>query len=127
MKAHLCLLMVYHNKDIQKLTACNARTDYFVFSDRATVGQIIVGDTLYANSSKTTVFNGGLEWYSISNTLGLLPQPSNDKYLINSSWCCSSNNYMCCNSFTKSNAYSSASDSRNINSNLWHNKSYISR
>ena len=64
--------------------ACNARTDYFVFSDRATVGQIIVGDTLYANSSKTTVFNGGLEWYSISNTLGLLPQPSNDKYLINS-------------------------------------------
>jgi len=65
--------------------ACNARTDYFVFSDRATVGQIIVGDTLYANSSKTTVFNGGFEWYSISNTLGLLPQPSNDKYLINSS------------------------------------------
>jgi hypothetical protein len=35
--------------------ACNARTDYFVFSNRATVGQIIVGDTLYANSSKTTI------------------------------------------------------------------------
>ena len=61
--------------------ACNHRTDYFVFSNRATVGQIIVGDTLYANSSKTTVFNGGLEWYSISNQQGLLPQPLNDKYL----------------------------------------------
>ena len=64
---------------------CLARTDYFVFSDRATVGQIIVGDTLYANSSKTTVFNGGLEWFSISNIQGYLPQPSDSKYLINSS------------------------------------------
>lgn len=65
--------------------ACNARTDYFVFSNRATVAQIVVGDILYANSSKTTVFDGGLEYFSISNTLGFLPQSANDKYLINSS------------------------------------------
>ena len=64
--------------------ACNHRTNNFVFSNRATVGQIIVGDTLYANSSKTTVFNGGLEWFSISNTLGYLPQSTDNKYLITS-------------------------------------------
>ena len=63
---------------------CVARTDYFVFSNRATVAQIVVGDILYANSSKTTVFDGGLEYFSISNTLGYLPQSTDSKYLINS-------------------------------------------
>ena len=64
-------------------TACNYATSDYIFTSRANVGLIIVGDTMYANSSESTVFNGALDWYGVSNVLG---QATPDyKLLINSS------------------------------------------
>ena len=50
--------------------ACNYATSNYIFANAANVAAIQVNDIMYANSSKSTVFNGGLEWFGVSNILG---------------------------------------------------------
>jgi len=45
-------------------------TTHYIFTSRTTVASIQVGDIMYANSSESTVFNGALDWYGVSNSLG---------------------------------------------------------
>ena len=63
-------------------TACNYATSDYIFTSRANVGLIQTGDTMYANSSLSTIFNGALDWYGVSNVLGQVTPDY--KLLINS-------------------------------------------
>ena len=51
-------------------TACNFATSNYIFTNAANVNAIQVNDIMYANSSKSTVFDGGLEWFGVSDVLG---------------------------------------------------------
>ena len=63
-------------------TACNYATSDYIFTSRASVGLIQTGDIMYANSSLSTIFNGALDWYGVSNVLGQVTPDY--KLLINS-------------------------------------------
>ena len=59
--------------------ACAASTPAYIFTNRANVSLIQTGDIMYANSSLSTPFNGGLQWYGVSNIQG---QASSDYALL---------------------------------------------
>jgi hypothetical protein len=46
-----------------------------MFTSRANVASIQVGDVLYTNAGLTNIFNGGLKWYGVTNTTGKYPNP----------------------------------------------------
>ena len=56
--------------EVSDTAACAASTPAYIFTSRANVSLIQVGDTMYANSSLSTPFNGGLQWYGVSNVQG---------------------------------------------------------
>ena len=50
--------------------ACAGTTNNAIYTSRATVADIQVGDIMYANFSQTIVWNGGTEYYGLSNING---------------------------------------------------------
>ena len=53
--------------------ACIAQATNGMYTSRANVASIQTGDTIYTDSGLSTIWNGGLKWYGVTNANGHYP------------------------------------------------------
>jgi len=54
-------------------TACAAQATNSMYTSRPNVASIQTGDTIYTNAGLTNIWNGGLNFYGVTNVNGHYP------------------------------------------------------